>query len=170
MLRSKLGILCLTFLLFGCSPPPFQTIKMRSTPKAVQAVFNVPGPVYITNNVGGTAAMVTNVTLKLVREYTTSNQLVTYWTLDYQYYNGKWTWEYNQWLYIDFVDQYGVVLVSNVIGTETPSDYCHYGSGVHAYPPTGVINFDFTNPALLIHIAPHGTTLSGGSPGTDHRC
>jgi hypothetical protein len=162
LMSKYLALVC--GLIFLSTPVAAQTPTYP-----IQQTFPFPGQVSIAGTDGNTSGIASNIVLKLTRDYTTNNQLVTYWDLTYQYYNGAFRWEYSQNLYIDFVDSVGTVLVNSpALTSQTPARNCHYGPGVQVHN-TGTMTFDFT---LVhdMHITGSGATLSGGKPGEDHKC
>ena len=109
-----------------------------------------------------------NPVLTLTRDCNTSNKLVTYWDLIYQYYNGSYRWETTQYLYLNFVNSVGTVLAREpAISTPTPSTECHYGPGVGMHVK-GTMAFDFTL-VTDMHVVANGQTTNSG-PSKDHRC
>jgi hypothetical protein len=154
------------------SPPPQQQVstshvRTRSSPNAVAMEFDVPGPINILGGDGYTSAIARYIHLKLVRDVTTENIPTTYWTLTYNYYNGSYRWEALQNLNIDFVDEYGAILVKTAISVRTPSGECHYGAGQDVLAK-GNIDFDFVG--YKLRIVPSGEHVASGGGDKDHKC
>lgn len=133
----------------------------------VQAVYTAPAQVGIPGGDGNTSAIVQNVTLTLTRDVTTSNRETTYWKLNYHYYNGAYRWEDYQEMYIDFVDQFGVTLLSHGVVVPTPSHDCHYNGGIDI-TKNGTMDFDFRGKQLTIKVS--GSTPTPSEPNQNHKC
>ena len=133
----------------------------------VQVILRNPPAVGIPGGDGNISATVSNVTLILTRDVTTSNEEITYWQLSYHYFNGNGRWEDYQELYIDFVDELGVTLVSRGVVVATPSHACHYNGGVDV-AAKGTMQFDFRGRNLRIVVS--GSTPVPGEPNKNHQC
>lgn len=149
-----------------------KTFPKAFSPRAIQKVYTLPGPIFIPGASDPyTSAVVSNIVLKLTRDYTTQNRLITYWELSYQYYNGAYRWEDIQKLYLDFVNSAGVVLIkSPALDLVTPSSDCHYNGGIMV-SYTGEMQFDFTLVPDM-HLRAWGASGKGSSSKGegDHKC
>ncbi len=164
------------FAAWGATPPKqdkdVSMVDSRSPSKtgtkAVQNSFNIPGPFFFVDS-SLTIGEASSVKLTLVRDYDTHNNLVTYYNLSYNYYNGAWTWGTPQYLYINFADEFGQILGPNVITSFPPYYDCVYAPG-RTITQQGIIDFDFTLIRNMTVVPKTDTGPRVGHGGTDYKC
>jgi hypothetical protein len=174
MYRSAIVSMAICLMLTECTSSPDQYSKdryLKSGPATKLLVahqtFILPGPVYIPEFYGwSTVAAVSNIALSLTRDYSTGKTL---WSVQYDYYNGSWTWEWHQELDIFFADQNGIIAAPTHITTTTPSRHCVYGNKPIRPTDHGTIDFDFTRMNVLL-VASGRTTVAPSSAQEDHKC
>jgi len=120
------------------------------------SLANLPPPLVLTyppviptlDGSGNHVGRMSSVVLKLSREYTPTNQLMTRYELQYFYGNGNAgeTWRGEQHFTIDLLSRHRGVVVRNVLGNvELPRYRCWYGGGATQFVPAGYVKFDYTH-------------------------
>ncbi len=158
---SRFGPILATVFCVGYIP------ETHADPLPVQVILTAPKAVPILGGDNNTSGIVSNVKLILTRDVLTSNKETTYWSISYNYYNGSFRWEDYQEIYIDFVDNLGVVLLTHGVVVAAPSNDCHYGGGI-VVTQKGIMDFDFRNHEITINVS--GSTPIPGHPNKDHHC
>jgi hypothetical protein len=174
MYRSGIVILSIFPVLAECAISPVQNQKVQhlkseaaAKPPAAHRTFILAGPVYVPEFYGwNTAAAVSNIVLSLTRAYPSKKTL---WSVQYDYYNGSWTWEWHQELDIFFADQNGIILTPTHIRIGMPSQHCIFNNKPIKATNHGSIDFDFTRTNVVI-VASGRTTVGPSSALEDHKC